>query len=161
GGLLSHFPYHGPVERSVHEVDMDGDFAFIVDDGAGATQANRPVDADAAPLDAYSRAVVGVVDAVAPAVVHLQVAPGAHGGRGGPASGVVFTPDGLLLTNSHVVHQGSAVRATLNDGRTVPAYLVGEDPDTDLAVLRLHDGTPGWAKLGDSAAIRVGQLVVA
>src|SRR5690606_38446536 len=118
-------------------------------------------------LDAYSRAVVDTVDEVAPAVLHLRViAPGRGAGGAarpvaGTGSGVVFTPDGFVLTNSHVVRGASAIEATLHDGRTAPAYLVGDDPDTDLAILRIHEQVAGWAELGDSWELRVGQLVVA
>ncbi len=159
-----HRPRRHPISRRVGSdgvTGMDGDFLFASSEAAPQGARAAAETGEAALLDAYSRAVVGVVDKVAPAVVHLQVAGAGPAGRGATGSGVVVTPDGFLLTNSHVVHGGAAVRATLNDGRTVPAYRVGEDPDTDLAVLRLHDGAPGWAKLGDSAAIHVGQLVVA
>jgi S1-C subfamily serine protease len=106
-------------------------------------------------LDAYSRAVVAAVDAVGPAVVHINA------GRGG-GSGVVFTPDGLILTNDHVVGNGTAVKAVFADGRTFVADLVGRDPDTDLAVLRVgSDGSLPWVTLADSRALRVGQIAIA
>jgi S1-C subfamily serine protease len=114
---------------------------------------------EAALLDAYSRVVVGAVETVGPAVLHLQVEAG--NGRGGAGSGVVFTPDGYVLTNSHVVAGGKRLQATFADGRSMEASLVGDDPDTDLAVLRLAGEAPAYAKLGDARKLRVGQLVIA
>jgi S1-C subfamily serine protease len=106
-------------------------------------------------LDAYSRAVVSAVDVVGPSVVHVQA------GRGG-GSGVIFTPDGLILTNDHVVGDNRSVKAVLADGRTFDADLVGRDPDTDLAVLRVtSDGSLPWVMLADSRALRVGQIAIA
>jgi S1-C subfamily serine protease len=110
-------------------------------------------------LDAYSRAVVGAVETVGPAVLHLQVDAG--NGRGGAGSGVVFTPDGYVLTNSHVVGGAKTITATFPDGRSMAASLIGDDPDTDLAVLRLAGETPAFARLGDARRLRVGQLVIA
>jgi S1-C subfamily serine protease len=126
--------------------------------------ADRP---DGELLDAYSRAVTGAVERVSPAVVHLQSlrpvnGPGDRQERPvGSGSGVIFTSDGLLVTNSHVIHGASSVVANLMDGRTLPAYLVGEDPDTDLAVLQLHADGLAHVPFGDSGKMRVGQLVVA
>jgi len=108
-------------------------------------------------LDAYSRAVIRAVDEVGPAVVKIDVP------RGG-GSGVVFTPDGMILTNSHVVHGTPHMNVTLSDGRTFRADTVGDDPDTDLAVVRADVGAGGavpWASLGDSRAVRVGQIAIA
>src|ERR1043166_8091949 len=112
-------------------------------------------DQDDEILDAYSRAVVSAVEAVGPAVVHV------HSGHGG-GSGVVFTPDGLILTNDHVVDRATALKAVFADGETLDADLVGRDPDTDLAVLRISsDSSFPWITLADSRKLRVGQIAIA
>lgn len=113
-------------------------------------------------LDAYSRTVVRVADKVSPSVVYIEVkSERGPQMRGGSGSGFVLTPDGYILTNSHVVQNAHDFSVTLYDGRTVKAELVGDDPYTDLAVLRVD--VPGLvaAKLADSQAVRVGQLAIA
>ena len=116
---------------------------------------------DAELLDAYSRAVVGVVERVGPTVVSIAVSTRAGGPREGSGSGVLFTPDGYLLTNAHVVRGAHRLRALTMDGGAHDASPIGSDPATDLAVLRVEgDGLP-YAELGGSAALRVGQLVIA
>jgi S1-C subfamily serine protease len=142
----------------------------LVSDSGAAPEERAAVQLpDDAPLfDAYSRAVVGAVEHIGPAVLQLEVAltlPRRGNRRGPPAggsgSGLIFTPDGYALTNSHVVQGASSVRARLPDGTVHTAEVVGTDPDTDLAVLRLNAAGLPIAELGDSKALRPGQLVIA
>ncbi len=115
--------------------------------------------ADAAVLDAYSDAVASAAARVAPAVAHVVVE---RGGRpAGAGSGFLVTSDGYLLTNSHVVHGADLVRATFPDGTMGKAWLVGEDADTDLAVLQVHHGPAAHLELASSSGLRVGQIAIA
>jgi S1-C subfamily serine protease len=121
---------------------------------------------DQALLDSYSQAVIDVVDGVGPAVVRLAVFDGnpARPGqsRGGSGSGVIVAPDGLILTNSHVAGTASRIEVTTADGQDLHARLVGDDPDTDLALIRIDEAaTLPSARLGDSKRLKRGQLVIA
>jgi len=121
------------------------------------------VDGDAPLLDAYSRAVTAAVARVAPAVAHVSVARprGSRAARDGSGSGFVIAPDGYLVTNSHVAAGAVSIEVTLADGHTAPAAIVGDDPHSDLAVLKIGAGDLAWCRFGDSATVRVGQIAIA
>jgi S1-C subfamily serine protease len=119
-----------------------------------------PLDAIDQELDPYSAQVVQAFERVGPAVVHVT-ALGPDGRPQGQGSGVIFTPDGYVLTNSHVVGGAAKLRASLTDGQSLDAALAGDDPATDLAVLRLAGSALPHAELGASVSLKVGQLVVA
>ena len=119
-----------------------------------AIAAERPDPAATALLDAYSNAVMAVVERVGPAVVQVQ------DGRGA-GSGVIITPDGYVLTNAHVVELGDRPSVRLADGRAISAHVVGRDPSSDLAVLRVDASGLPTAELGDSDGLRAGQVVIA
>src|SRR5271167_1913217 len=135
---------------------------------AGGAPAGAPGD-DAPLLDAYSGAVIGALERVAPAVIFIEVV---HNGRAsragsrhplqGSGSGFLFTPDGYLLTNSHVVQAAEEIKVRLNDDTRFNADVVGNDPDSDLAVLRIgHPSALPYAEFGDSSRLKVGQVAIA
>lgn len=140
--------------------------APVLDTEPSGTADARPVRApanDDVLLDAYSQAVTSVADAVGPAVMRVDTRTREGGaGRGGTGSGVVIAPDGLVLTNAHVVNGAREVRLSDTEGRTTEARLLGIDPDTDLALLRADAARSlAFAPLGDSKSLRRGQLAIA
>src|SRR5262249_3922892 len=144
-------------------------FSFAFDDqpGAAGPATSAPASQaavldDGALLDAYSRAVIDVVDRLGPTVVRVDVWKRGRPHRAGSGSGVIVAPDGLVLTNSHVVGGVSHLELTTVDGRSLGARVVGDDPDTDLALLRVDAAaTLPAAPLGNSKQLKRGQLVVA
>jgi len=143
---------------------VEGRQAVKINGGSQRCEVSPADVSDVELLDAYSRAVVTVVEAVGPAVVSIVIdkpIPRRGMEMTGAGSGVIIAPDGYILTNSHVVHGAKRLEATLTNGDSFAATLVGEDPASDLAVIRVNTSGLPYAMLGDSDSLRVGQLVIA
>jgi S1-C subfamily serine protease len=134
----------------------------LLENSESAAASDQAALSDDQLLDAYSETVSGAAANVAPAVVNIQVKNPSLGRRGeGGGSGFFIAPDGFVLTNSHVVHGAQSIDVTLNDARTFSAKLVGDDPDTDLAVVRINASQLPFLPFADSKNLRVGQIAIA